>query len=77
MVGRIQEASKIPCHLVYRKDIKLAFCGTCKAKDANVRQALIDRFGEQGTKLNPGRLYGIKKDMWSALAVALFWYDTH
>jgi len=77
MIGRIQEASKIPCHLVYRKDIKMAFCGNFRAKDANIKQALTDRFGQQGTKLNPGRLYGIKKDMWSALAVAVYWWDIH
>lgn len=60
---------------VYRKDVKMHFCGTMRAKDANVRQSLIDRFGEPGTKKNPGKLYGIKKDEWSALAVAVFHVD--
>jgi hypothetical protein len=47
-----------------------------RAKDSNIRQALIDRFGEPGTKKVPGLLYGIKKDEWSALALGVFWHDT-
>mgnify|MGYP003337027969 CR=1 FL=1 len=35
-----READRIP-----RVPIKVHLCGTAKAKDANVRQALIDRFG--------------------------------
>lgn len=79
-IGRLQEAAEqihMPMFFIYRNKIKLYFCGTTRAKDSNIRQVLIDRFGEQGTKLNPGRLYGIKKDIWSALAIAVFWYDTH
>ena len=40
---------------VYRKDVKLALCGSPRAKDANVRQALIDLLGAPGTKKEPGR----------------------
>ena len=32
-------------HRICRVPIKVHLCGTAKAKDANVRQALIDRFG--------------------------------
>ena len=53
-----------------RLDIKVHLCGTAKAKDANIRQALIDRLGEPGTKKNPGPTFGISSHMWSALAVA-------
>jgi hypothetical protein len=42
-----------------------------KAKDANIRQALIDKIGPQGTKKDPGPTYGISKDVWSALAIAV------
>lgn len=70
-VGRFIEVAAMPHTRVYRKDVKLHLCGTHRAKDANVRQALIDRFGQCGTKKEPGALYGISKDVWSALAVAV------
>jgi hypothetical protein len=56
--------------LVYRRDVKLHLCGNARAKDANVRQALIDLIGPHGTVRNPGPTYGIKSHMWSALGVA-------
>ena len=49
---------------VYRKDVKMHLCGTTKAKDANIRQALIDLLGKEATK-------GVAKDMWAALGVAV------
>lgn len=49
------------------------------AKDANVRQALINRFGGKdaaiGRKAAPGPLYGISRDMRSALAIAVTGHD--
>ena len=61
----------------YRKDIKMLLCGSTAAKDRNVRQALIDRFGPGkdraiGLKKAPGPLYGFSADLWSALAVAVY-----
>lgn len=38
---------------IYRKDEKMNICHSMKAKDSNIRQALIDRFGDVGTKKNP------------------------
>jgi hypothetical protein len=61
---------------VYRKDVKIHLCGSMKAKDANISQALRDRFGEVGTKKNPGPLFGIKSHIWSALAVAVTALET-
>lgn len=58
-----------------RIQIKNHLCHTSRAKDANIRQALIDRFGPPGTKKNPGITYGISKDLWSALAVAVTYAD--
>ena len=58
-------------HLIPRRDVKIHLCNSARAKDPNIRQALIDRFGPVGTKANPGRLYGFARDLWSALAVAL------
>lgn len=57
-------------HRVYRMDVKMWHCHSMKAKDANIRQALIDKYGAQGTKKAPGPLYGIASHMWSALAIA-------
>lgn len=58
--------------LAFRRDIKLHFCGSAKAKDANIRQALIDRFGKPGTKKNPGKTYGLKSHLWAAFALAVY-----
>lgn len=69
-IGRIIERSPIPAIRIFRKDIKLHLCGTTKAKDQNVRQALIDKHGPTGTKKNRGKLYGISGHLWAALAVA-------
>ena len=62
---------------IYRMDIKMHFCHNSRAKDGNIRQALIDRFGPPGVKKSPGLLYGVSKDVWSALAVAVYFADTH
>jgi len=66
---------------IYRKDVKMNLCHSMKATDANIRAALLDRFGPGkekavGTKKVPGPLYGIRKDLWSALAVAVTYVDT-
>jgi len=57
-----------------RMAVKFHLCQTAKAKDANIRQALIDRFGGAsaiGRKAKPGPLYGVAHDVWSALAIAV------
>lgn len=73
---REAEYMDMPVRFVYRKDIKLHLCQSMRAKDSNIIQALKDRYGEVGKKANPGPLYGIKKDLWSALAVGTFYLDT-
>lgn len=60
---------------IYRKEEKMNLCHSMKAKDSNIRQALIDRFGEVGTKKNQGWFYGFKKDIWAAYAVGITWLD--
>ncbi len=60
---------------VFRKDVKINLCNSMKAKDSNIRQALIDRFGVVGIKKNPGWFYGFKKDIWSAYAVGITYLD--
>lgn len=63
-------------HYLKRSEIKLALCNNKRAKDANIRQALINIYGGSrqlavGTKKDKGPLYGIKSHIWSALAVAV------
>jgi hypothetical protein len=72
-VGRFQQTWRDPdaVRLVYRKDVKMHLCGTPRAKDANIRQALIDLIGPQGVKANPGPTYGVRSHAWPALAVAV------
>ena len=60
---------------VYRKDVKMKLCQSMKAKDSNIRQSLIDRFGVVGTKKQPGWFYGFKKDIWQAYAVGVTYLD--
>jgi len=59
-----------------RLEVKMALCHDSRAKDANVRQAVLDLFGSTrqraiGTKKQPGPLYGISGDEWSALALVM------
>lgn len=72
-IGEAKEAavsSGAKVQLVLRKWVTTHLCGSATAKDKNVSQALRDKYGEKGTAKNPGPLFGIKDDLWSALAVA-------
>ena len=79
-IGRFYERMHAPPQLVYRQQVKLHHCHSNKAKDANVRQALLDRFGGKhvaiGNKRNPGAFYGLRSHLWSALAIATYVHDT-
>jgi Holliday junction resolvasome RuvABC endonuclease subunit len=76
---QMMDDAYVPCKLVYRRDVKQAICHNGKAKDKDIRQALIDEFPRTGggkkpqigTKNLPGRLYGITSHIWAALGVAL------
>ena len=67
---------------VYRRDVKLHLCGDSRAKDTNIRQALVDRFAPgqpnhgKGTKADPGWFYGFRADIWQAYALAVYAADT-
>jgi len=81
-IGRFQQAWHDPeaVRLVYRQDVKSHLCHSSKAKDSNVRQAVLDRFEptgggktpQVGTKKKPGPLYGVSSHAISALAVAIY-----
>ena len=75
-IGRFVEAWPKASVRITRRQVKLHLCQSMKAKDANIRQALIDKLGPVGTSKNPGPLYGISKHKWSALAVAVTYCDT-
>lgn len=70
-----------PPELVYRRDVKLHHCHSAKAKDANITQALIDRFASgqpnrgKGTKAAPGWFHGFHSDIWAAYALAVYVAD--
>jgi hypothetical protein len=72
--GRFAEAAKANQSIVLRvprMDVKMNLCNNAKAKDANIRQALIDRMGPVGNAKPPGPTFGVAGDGWAALAVAV------
>ena len=70
--GRFVQAWHAPdaVRRIKRSAVKLRLCGSTRAKDPNVRQALIDTLGAPGTKKAPGPTYGVTSHAWAALAVA-------
>ena len=67
---------------IFRKDVKMNICHSMKANDSNIRAAIIDLFPRtglntkgdpcaRGCKKHPGALYGVSKDVWAALGVAI------
>lgn len=75
-VGRFfQVWQPYPVIEVPRREVKLKICGDSRAKDPNVRAALMGLYGEDpkavvGTRKAPGPLYEVKSHAWSALGVA-------
>jgi len=62
--------------LMDRRRVKQLLCGNVTVGDPQIRDAILDRFGGTkavavGRKAAPGPLYGIKRDLFAALAVAL------
>lgn len=86
-VGRFFEAvrrcrfDRTEPQLVKRHPVKLHHCHSAKANDANIRQALVDRFAPgqsnhgKGTKAAPGWFYGFHADVWAAYALAVYTAD--
>ena len=84
-IGRFLEAfGEQNTRLVYRKDVKMHLCNTMRAKDSNIRQAVLDKFPavgggstpQIGTKTKPGPLYGVKGHAMSALALGITYFET-
>ena len=83
-IGRFVQAIDCQCEtsdFVYRIDEKMCLCKDSRAKDSNIRQALIDRYAKhdfkngRGVKKNPDTFYGVSKDVWSAIAVGVTYYE--
>lgn len=80
-IGRFTQAWHSPEQVrrVYRKEVCLHLCGSARAKDPNVRQALIDLFPatgggktpQIGITSKPGPLFGVSSHAWPALGVAV------
>lgn len=81
-VGRfIEQLQGNKISFVYRKEEKLHLCGSLQAKDANIKQALVNRYAKhdfksgKGTKKQPDTFYGVAKDVWQAIAVGVTHYE--
>ncbi len=73
-IGRFDQVAGY-ASMILRPTVKAHLCGSARAKDGNVRQALIDRFGVVGTKKDPGWFYGFHADIWQAYAVGVTYMD--
>lgn len=86
-IGRLQEAAQPYDVQFLKRSEVLKHLGVVTSPrkgerrvsaDSGIRQALTDRFGGSaavGRKAEPGPLYGIAKDVWSALAIAVTAHD--
>lgn len=85
-IGRYEETLirliTVPPALIYRLQEKTHICHDSRAKDSNIRRALIDRFAAhdlkfgRGTKKKPDWFYGFRADIWAAYAVGLTYIET-
>jgi hypothetical protein len=79
-IGRFQE--RIESYgdsyiMVSKPEVQVHFCNTTKAKDANIKRVLKDRFGEKGTKKKQGVLYNLKSHSWDAFALCIYYEDVY
>jgi hypothetical protein len=61
--------------LVDRPAIKSYLCPKQRANDKTVIEALKTRYGDKGTKQDPGFTYGLKSHAWQAFALAVYCTD--
>ncbi len=65
------------CDLILRKTVAAHVGGSARANDSKIIQNICYRYGAvdietaKGTKNAPGPLYGMKRDLWQALALAI------
>jgi hypothetical protein len=73
VVGQIEYLCKVynlRCQLFYRSQVKLHHLGKVIGNDSDILKALVKKYGEKGTKKNPGLFYGVTSHCWQALAIA-------
>lgn len=63
-----------------RLQVKLALCHSVKANDAIIRRRVLDIYGPEkrkaiGVKKAQGPLYGVKADVWQALALGIAYQE--
>lgn len=79
-----QAAAPLPVVRLERDVVKFQLTGRrARVTDANVRAAMIDRYGgiggkdvAIGRKANPGPLYGMRADLWQALALGAIYLES-
>jgi len=78
--GSVARKAEATITRITRREVKLVVAGSLSAKDGQIRNCLIDRWGGKdkacGTKKQPGPLFGITADLWQALAVAVTYADS-
>jgi len=66
--------------IIQRREVRLNMCGSSWAKDANIKQAVIDRLGPVGTVKAPGPMHIVRrnggKHIWQALGLAITYLET-
>lgn len=69
-----QKFPEVPVVRITRTDVRNWHVGKSKgaAMDTLVSRALREKYGEKGTKKNPGFFYGVSKDAWQAFALAAY-----
>lgn len=88
LIGRFLECADsveyADIQLILRHDEKMTLCGSVRGvKDANIIQALIDRFAPdapnkgKGNKASPAWFYGFRADIWQAYAVGITYYEMY
>lgn len=71
-IGRFTQSALTSVEYIYRLEEKLHICGDSRARDANIRRALIDRFAIHDRKNGKGTFreqdffYGFRADIWTA-----------
>lgn len=78
-LGRFIERWRGKHELISRSAVRWQLCRDRRAKDPNVRAALIELYGGKATAIGKkgsiGPLHGVTEDVWSALAVVRTYQD--